>query len=486
MYNTQQLNSVARLSSYTCNAQHIRMYCSYMNIAIDEREFEKFINILNTNDSINKISISSSELGVCDIKKMKKYIVDNSKLEEIEIDYSIFSYSSLNKLMKYIGKNNNIDKISILSPNYLTDKTPIFEMLEKKNNLKNLTFSCGLDDIYIKNIINILTNNKFLEKLCLAYNKFNDNSIRLLAKYLESNESLKYLDISNNNISHDGLTSISNSLINNSTLVDLSINCKLDSNNIAIQRFFIMMTNNKYITSLSVDGMINDITINKFIEMITTNNVIEKLFIHDNNISDENMQKIFIGLEKNTTITNILLKNVKHFPNNFKNTTLKMLGIEINMVHIYKIAEYLNHNPNLTVLSLYCKKYTCLGTFFRLLENNCTLEKLVLYDFADNELIGIKNVFKLNKNLKTFAYICHHIDNDILSTIIDALEFNNTLEEIYLSLTNKSFAIEEFKKILETNYALKYIDGCMDELGYLLTPEAKATRTKFLRTKRSI
>ena len=268
------------------------------------------------------------------------------------------------------------------------------------------------------------------------------------------------------------------------TLINLSIGCE-SYDNIDIKHFFAMMTNNKYIKNLGIKNMINDATIDEFIEMITTNNIIEELSICDDDISDENLQQIFIALEKNTMITKFYLVGIiKEFPKNFNNTTLKELYIDIEIVDT--IVDYLEYNPNLTSLELRSRSNISPQRFFHSLENNCTLEKLVLRGFHADELISMENVFKLNKNLKVFKYSWYDINNDVVSKIVNALEFNNSLEEIYLSPTDKSFAITEFKKILETNYTLKYIDGCMDELGHLLTLETKAKKTKFLRTKKSV
>ena len=481
------------LSSYRCQEEY---YEKYGNTKKLTDEFDNFVNTLEENDFINKISLFSLSLDENNVKKIKKFIMKNSLFKTIELSFVKFYDFSLEKLMKYISKSNNMTTIKIdnIKINHYNDREQvnkiIIDNLKTRNNIKTLNFSNKIVDTDMNNFMLLLSNNKFLKKLDISDNKLGNHSMEPLGKYIEKNSELKYLDISDNKFGNQGLINFSNGLANNSSLVKLTIGNEENDIGNGIKFFYTTMSNNKYIKFFCLHKTkIDDTLIDNFVNMIILNDIIETLFLFGIKISDDNLIKVFDAIEKNTTINSLIMTNmIKNFPKNFSNTTITHLSLDIEMDNIDTIVDYMIYNSNLKHLILFnAGNKINLNYLHKTLEQNNNLEYLSLENFGEDNLVGMIDVFKINKSLINFDYICENeIDNDILFEVINSLESNNTLEKICLSKIDKLFAVKTFEKILETNYALEYIGDCMDKLRHLLTPEAKATRTKFLRTKKSV
>lgn len=186
---------------------------------------------------------------------------------------------------------------------------PCSEILESLYcNHTNLTISSPtFNELSQENLHAIfhLLDPKFtlLTDLCISTQIFNSNTLKVLASYLTSNETLKklvlnsnqisdkeslnhlclslsnveYLDLSSNLISDDSVPALCN-LIENSKLKVLI----LDNNNITKGAFASALANNESIQCLSVSGNpLSFDTILALFEMLTINRTLKSLLVKD-------------------------------------------------------------------------------------------------------------------------------------------------------------------------------------------------------------
>jgi len=111
-------------------------------------------------------------------------------------------------------------KSTSLDPKLYTDN--VVEAVQRldANEITELLVwkSGGIRDSGATSISNSLIKNTSLTHLDLQYNKFSDSGATSISHALIKNTSLIHLDLSSNSISESGVTSISNLLIKNTSL----------------------------------------------------------------------------------------------------------------------------------------------------------------------------------------------------------------------------------------------------------------------------
>lgn len=88
-----------------------------------------------------------------------------------------------------------------------------------------------------------------LQNLNLQMNQFGDDFIQGLARYLEDDQQLQYLQLAYNNITDKGVETLSNSLIGNTTLIYLGISGNHDVTDESIP-FFVDLAKGSLITQI--------------------------------------------------------------------------------------------------------------------------------------------------------------------------------------------------------------------------------------------
>ena len=184
-----------------------------------------------------------------------------------------------------------------------------FEMKHEGLNLKGylkslVTMGAGLP-------LKAITSNT-IKVLNLSGQKLLPAQVALLAKALEHNTSLSYVDLSYCEIDNEGMEHLSLALTKHTTLEGLNLK----------------------------ENQISDEGMKHLSPGLSKNTTLKRLFLDDNQISDVGMKHLSLGLTKNTTLTYLVLGSnqisdvgMKHLSLTLtKNTTLEELILSDNQI----------------------------------------------------------------------------------------------------------------------------------------------------------
>ena len=218
--------------------------------------------------------------------------------------------------------DNNIN--SIITP--LTDKR--IRYLNLSENFLNLEG--------VKIISNFLKNNKTLQRLCLrrnSKNEFKAEGVKIIMESLKANTNIQHIDFSFMNLTGCGVY-LGEFLSFNKSLKELIlINIKLNA--MDFKNLFVNIKSNDTIKEIDIsfNDMAGDKSLQYIAEGIKENKSLNVLKMDKININNDNYQIIFDGIEQN--------KNIYQYSVNY-NSGIKpiiMLDFFIKQMHV-KTLEY--------------------------------------------------------------------------------------------------------------------------------------------------
>ena len=159
------------------------------------------------------------------------------------------------------------------------------EILKTNKTIKTLRLYSSSLTGGIKQVNDSLCNNETLEELVLSYvTGITDEDMTHLSTMLATNTTLKNLDLSNCNITDNGVRYICERLTKNQTLTMLDISC------------------NHQITSVSTSTIA---------DLIQTTTSLTRLYLYYTSLNNNDIKTICTSLSKNTTIRKLYLSR-KH------------------------------------------------------------------------------------------------------------------------------------------------------------------------------
>ena len=266
-------------------------------------------------------------------------------------------------------------------------------------------------------LANSLLNNTNIEIFRLTGTIFGDEGANAFSRILNTT-SIKILDLKKNRIGNLGIISLSNILINNTTIIDLDLSINQFD---AADELANVIRVNKTIINLHLYG---NYLGNKRAEAIgkalIENNTLRKLDISMNNIGSDGAIALAIGLESNNTLTELHLWN-----NN------------IGSDGAIALAKSLESNNTLTALYLDENNIGSDGgsAFGKMLKVNKSLIKLHMDNnqIGDEGVIGLANGLKINNTLTALYLDENNIGDTGFSKLAEALSRNNTLTTLHIS-----------------------------------------------------
>jgi hypothetical protein len=240
-------------------------------------------------------------------------------------------------------------------------------------------------------LANSLLNNTNIEIFRLTGTIFGDEGANAFSRILNTT-SIKILDLKKNRIGNLGIISLSNILINNTTIIDLDLGINRFD---AADELANVIRVNKTIINLHLYG---NYLGNKGVEAIgkalIENNTLRKLDISMNNIGSDGAIALAIGLESNNTLTELSLWNnnigsdgaialAKSLESNNTLTALYLDENNIGDTGFSKLAEALSRNNTLTTLRISGNKITILPIDLALNEG------ITEFHYSDNEIENI-------------------------------------------------------------------------------------------------
>jgi len=332
------------------------------------------------------------------------------------------------------------------------------------------------NDDFLKYFLKSLQSNTTLKSINISDNEINDKSISFFASILKSNNSLETVDISDNCFSSIGMKNLFEALkINTSikslnvlknfafdesvakTLLEaLKINTTLKKLNlehcdiVPEEMFFIaeMLKINKSLIEFNIGCQFGSQSIEYISDALKINNTLK------------NLQMAFMNIGSDAKLLGEALK---------ANNTLTHLSISYCRLHregIYFIAQALKINTTLQKIGLSFNKIGRKGAdnIADVLNINTTLTCIDLShnDIVKYDFFKITKALKTNTTLKQINFSGNDLREDGLKLISKALMINNTLKYIglihglFVGLDNESAVL--FAKMLQINTTLTTID----------------------------
>ena len=317
------LNSIyeAQLSSDFCKCEVLTLCLPYFSLnPCDYISISYFMSIV----PITHLLLQRSHIGDREAEMLARWKDLKPSLKVLNLNKNNITHKGMESIVTIIKSSTNLTHFTV-AYNPIGDYG--IQLLSSLNlehliqlDISNINMTevgtCALDE-YFKF-------NKSLQSLGISYNNIKDNGlIRMLcnfpstlvrlsvekccltctgavniSKVLRINETLKYLDISENPVGDDGISAISDGLHVNTTLIQLLVHsCEFHS---------------KGAKSIA--------------EMLQTNKTLKYLEISDNHIGDDGAMAVACSVQANTTLCALELHDCKFYSKGLENVN-KMLMI---------------------------------------------------------------------------------------------------------------------------------------------------------------
>ena len=297
-----------------------RVYNKFKSENKEDNNFESNNNLETTSNMINSIGNKKNN------NKIKSVKIIESKIEDLQI---------FNKIMKFISKKS-IKKFYFVGNNINSDFegwTIISSFLEQNYQLRYLDFhNSTIYDYHLNDIMRPLSD-KRIRFLNLSENFITLDGVKIISEYLANNKTLQKLNLSRNAQSQfktEGVEIILNSLLNNKNIefIDFSfmnltgcgeaignfISKNKSIENIVLRNVLLNFNDFKHIfvplkkskTMKEIDISMNDMGGDKSLQFIADaikeNDSLECIKMEHININNDNYNIIFEAIEKNKTI----------------------------------------------------------------------------------------------------------------------------------------------------------------------------------------
>ena len=423
----------------------IEAKCKDIGINLRENMINKFRDYCNLKCKNRKIILNECNLGFYSIKFLCSIIIKEDRISILNLSKNNIGNKGAILLSNAIRKNNSLVSLNLTS-NCITSKGGehlLNSLINQQSLIEFNINSCEginrnrISFLGIKNIEKVLFYNLFLENFCVSGNGIKNEGLIFIFNGLNTNQTLHYLDVSNNDINLNGIEN---------TFCKINI-CKLIELNISDNFFgdegLIKITeslkNFPQITTLKISNC--GIEFKGFYYLLK--NIILLKRIKNLDISGNNIKSKKFNLIKqyfmNLNIINLNLSNCS-----LGNKAGKILG------------ECLNLNETIEKIYLSNNKISDEGfkSFIPLFKNNYSIK---LFDISRN-FISEKSTFKFienlkeNKTLKKINFFDNQLKSEIGNLLLEILSINKTLIKIDLGYNRIPLKfIEEINKKLKEN-----------------------------------
>ena len=245
-----------------------------------------------------------------------------------------------NKITEAIAVNKTLLKLDA-SLTKMQDESCISDCLKINKSLKELNMSENeITSNGVKEIATAIRVNTTLEKLDLSHNKISNDGVNFISDGLKNNNSLKEVNISRNKITSEGAQYIADAIRINTTLVKLDLSCNEISDD-GVNFISDGFKNNNSLKEVNISrNMITSEGAQYIADAIQINTTLVKLDLSCNTLSDDGATAISDSLQFNNSLQELnLSKNeitsegVKKMAQVIRvNTTLKYLDLSINRI----------------------------------------------------------------------------------------------------------------------------------------------------------
>lgn len=297
-----------------------------------------WLDWLKFNNTLLALNLSHTNLYPQITKQLITVLADNQSLKTLDLTRCNFSNDGFTALVSTLKVNNSLEVLKLIGTNITTDRAKmlagalslnaslkeldlmenenlepegviaIFDSLRNNESLASLMIETGSDTPSYHAIFSALQSNHTLFSLKSGGVITNERAI-ILAEFLQTNPSLKSLDISFNNISDIGMQRIAHALRHNTSIHQLDIS----SNHFGergLDELMDTMHTNQSIWALKIGyASINDQTVCYVARMLQNNVTLRSLQMPMHMLSEEGALQLAQALEFNSTLIELDLSS---------------------------------------------------------------------------------------------------------------------------------------------------------------------------------
>jgi Ran GTPase-activating protein (RanGAP) involved in mRNA processing and transport len=478
--------------------------CRDLNVPIKDELMNRFLNFIREKCINRIIDLTDCSLGINSMIILSEILRNNIEIcSRIILTRNNFGDDGIELLLDSLKGNNNIVELNLCSNNLgVNGGMAIFNFLLDQKSIISLDLS-SKEGLYrnrlcaegIKLISNVLKNNYFLERIDLSLNSIKNEGMKYIANGLESNITLQSLIIPNNEINEKAMIYMESKL-KVCKLRYLNISCNPISNEgiialgncLAGDKLGEIITLNITECSITFDGYA------QFIKKISKNHIITTLICNRNNLASKKWHLLEIPF-KQLSLKTLYLGSCnlgqygKDIASIFKfSPTIRFLDLSHNQINDDNFEEFQTYpKDNLTLeeLDLSNNFITDKGAcrFFKYLEDNITMLKINFFNnhLENKSAEAIMNLLKTNRHLLSINLYCNNIGLKIMENIKMQIENNKMIEKgKYIPKLKNELKDLEFdpKEIGQLKNRIYYNNKIRENLEKKFIGEAKNLNVK--------
>jgi len=317
----------------------------------------------------------------------------------------------------------------------------------KDNTVHKLEIGYVKIDTFILQLFDHLSLNKSLKKLMLYHTKINTNIVKLY-KILNQKCNINKLDIIGNDIDEDGVHTLAELLVKNTTITSLSIG-ESDLSTLNIVPIFDSLRNNTHLQKLIIEcDALNYANFKSLITMLYSNMTLRHLELRMITLDLENLHIFADALRSNIQLEKLTVCNEESIQDDLNFINNEFMSI---------IIDALMYNSNLKYFEI-CSGYiddTDALMIANLLKTNTSLETLKLYD-TNIEINGAINLCKQSQLKYLDIYIDNHmwISNNTINELSEVLRKNTTLTTLGINGALDDYFWNSLISSIQENYTI--------------------------------
>ncbi|CAF1031253.1 unnamed protein product [Adineta ricciae] len=491
---------------------------------IGDSGVQRLADTLRNNQILCTLDLSNNKITNFGFQYIYDILKENQSLKELELKNNPSNYCVAMSAAIKIRANGKTSKMNLSGENIGDEGIKyISEALHNNQRLIELDISNNaIGDIGVKYLSDALKHNQTLTKLilrvdrekkewydCFSYqsksspstnceNRISEEGTKYLADALETNKTLRNLDLSGNRTGDAGVKYLANSLQKNQLkeLILANQYKNYQIGDLGAQYLADALKQNTCLTKLDLSSnQIGDTGAQYLADALRNNQTLITLNLESNLIQNTGLEYLHNALKDNQTLKELkLAKNPGSFGmavsaaiqirNNQAITTISVQCGSIDDESIKFVSEALLHNQTLIELNLSSNKLgdIAMRNLCNVLQNNTTLTSIDVSgnQFGDN---GVKYLADVLKNSKTLIKLIVNSydfnDNRRVSDIgarylAEALKTNKTLQELELNMNPRGYCavLQEVVKARNKNITTIDLGGYeikSEELQYLVS-----------------
>ena len=389
----------------TSNFLHVDLKFNELNSATSDI----LMKFIANNELLEYLCLQNCSLE--DDKLLKVFKVVNHSLTHLDISSNKFTSKIASKLINIVSSNCSLKHVNFSNCGF--DKNILKNLCMALKEVRNLRYidlgGCCIDHETAKYLADTIITNNNLEALMLSNCEMKHKVTTSLLNVLDKTSSLRKLNLKGNHLLNEGVAKLA-SVIDSNFIEYLNLsNCGLQSNNIST--LFNSMINNSTLQCLdiSLNNLSNEVA-GHLSKVLSTNVKLTEVNLTSNNFNIDSIELLLLGLSKITYLKQVNLSSYQ-FTNKLTEAVNTMLSSN-NKIKYLDFKEFVWQRSDLTSLKFACNLFNAL------------------------KIISINHAKLCDKDIKMLTMLIHRNQTIYSYALVDCIIATSGKVEIFNSLCN--------------------------------------------------